>query len=282
MQVPYLRILPDGSSQIIRAEAISHLRSGNLPSDEENYKTIIAELDRQIREADSRVSQGALNNVHGDWYEWMLAIEAWNICASNEEADLPLLLPNISSYDVARLYKDDLYDLIEDLRKKVLDASTVQLITSNPDFVIISRELVKRVVGDIQPITAISTDILSSLNDAFRAFSGHCNFEDIIGYISVKTSLRPDRRLQISHEGSLMKALYVHLQTREWILRPPGLKYYAITTKATNADREGLKTVATHSITTVSSIPQPAVDELYVVNSAPVARTVFSEILVRL
>ncbi|WP_373695840.1 Cfr10I/Bse634I family restriction endonuclease [Brunnivagina elsteri] len=37
---------------------------------------------------------------------------------------------------------------------------------------------------------------------------GKCNLKDIIGYASIKTSLRPDRRLQIPHEGSLMKAIY--------------------------------------------------------------------------
>ena len=94
-----------------------------------------------------------------------------------------------------------------------------------------------------------------------------CNFEQLVGYISVKTSLRPDRRLQLAHEGSLMKALYVHLQTREWIIEPAGLKYYAISRKVSNADRKALKTVATHSITTVQSKPQSAVDEVFEINS---------------
>lgn len=281
MPVPYIRILDNGNPQLMRAEAISYLREGRLPQDDESYTGIMSELDSRIREVDNRVTQGALNNVHGDWYEWMLAIEAWNVCVTNPEADLPLLLPNIRGFDVARLYEDDLYELIQDLRQKVLDTSTVQLITSNPDFVILNRELVNEVIGQPERINAFTPERLNELNETYRRFAERCDFEDIVGYISVKASLRPDRRLQISHEGSLMKALYVHLQTREWILNPPGLKYYAITTSATQADRDGLKTVATHSITTVSSVPQPAVDEVYEVNSRLQAQAVFSEILVR-
>jgi len=53
-----------------------------------------------------------------------------------------------------------------------------------------------------------------------------------------------------------MKAIYTHLQTREWIINLKGLKYYAFSTKI--SDKNALKTVATHSITTVSSLPQAA------------------------
>jgi hypothetical protein len=85
--------------------------------------------------------------------------------------------------------------------------------------------------------------------------------------MSVKTSFRPDRRLQIPHEGSLMKALYAHLVTREWELTPRGLKYYAVACSVGEPDRRALKTVATHSITTVTNLPQAAVDEVFCVNN---------------
>ncbi|MFB6305931.1 MAG: Cfr10I/Bse634I family restriction endonuclease, partial [Flavobacteriales bacterium] len=115
----------------------------------------------------------------------------------------------------------------------------------------------------------------------YRNLENSCTFEDIKGYISVKISLRPDRRLQIPHEGSLMKALYVHLQTRDWILNPSGLKYYAITTELSKDDRKALETVATHSITTVNQLPEPAVDEVLEVNSLEEAYSVFSTFLNR-
>lgn len=279
MPESYIRTLSNGRPQVRRAEALCSIRNNALARDNEQYSDIFDNLDDIIRNADSRISRGALNNIHGDWYEWFLAIEAWNYCIENEFADVPFLLPNIRGFDVAALYEEDLFEYIVDLREKVEASSTVQLITSNPDFVILDREVVDRVFPLTERITELTPSILSTLNSAHSNFRHECGFEDVVGYVSVKTSLRPDRRLQLSHEGSLMKALYVHLQTREWIINPPGLKYYGMSTTATDADRAGLKTVATHSITTVQSTPEPAVDELYAVNSPPQARAAFAEIL---
>ena len=76
-----------------------------------------------------------------------------------------------------------------------------------------------------------------------------------------------------------MKATYIHLQTREWVINPRGLKYYAASTEVGDADRNALKTVATHSITNVQSLPQTAVDEVFVINSLIQANQAFDKIL---
>ena len=65
-----------------------------------------------------------------------------------------------------------------------------------------------------------------------------------------------------------MKALYKHIQTRDWLIDAPGIKFYAFTQKFNLADAKGLKTVATHSIIDVSSRPQSAVDRMFRVNSS--------------
>ncbi len=203
-----------------------------------------------------------MSNVHGDWYEWLLAISAWNHFCKNPNSHLAILLPNISQFDVSTLYETRLSDLIVDLKNKVSEVSGVQLITSNPDFVIINRELAKETLKDVAEIKELTPEILSFLGTVYQNFIDKCTFEQIEGFISVKTSLRPDRRLQISHEGSLMKALYAHLQTREWIISPKGLKYFALATQISIADRNALKTVATHSLATVFSSPQTEFDLL--------------------
>jgi hypothetical protein len=239
------------------------LLKGKLPSKNKPIDELISDFDKEVLKVDKTVTKDALNNVHGDWYEWLLAISAWNYCAENKKASLALLTPNISQFDIARLYNDKLYNLIQDLRDKDLKSSSVQLISSNPDFVIIDRKVVNAAIKKIESISKIDQDAILLIEDSFREFSGKCDFDDIHGYVSVKSSFRPDRRLQIPHEGSLMKAIYTHLQTREWIINPKGLKYYAIATKVGNPDRAALKTVATHSITTVHSVPQAAVDNEY-------------------
>lgn len=63
------------------------------------------------------------------------------------------------------------------------------------------------------------------------------------------------------------------------LIDPQGLRYYAITTSLTDADMKALKTVATHSITTVNSLPQRAVDEVFVVDSIQQANIAFAKML---
>jgi hypothetical protein len=275
----FIRTLKGGKSQVIKDAAFCILLKGKLPTNVKPIDELISEFDKEVLNVDKTVSKDALNNVHGDWYEWLLAISAWNYCAENKNANLALLTPNISQFDISTLYNEKLYGLIQDLRNKVLESSSVQLISSNPDFVIIDRKVVDLEIKKIERITMIDQNSISLIENTFKRFMGKCDFDDIHGYVSVKTSFRPDRRLQIPHEGSLMKAIYTHLQTREWIINPRGLKYYAIATKVGKPDRTALKTVATHSITTVQSLPQAAVDEVFEVNSLQQAEEAFSKIL---
>ena len=275
----FIRTLPTGKSQIIKDQAFVELLNGTLPNNTQQISALVDTMDSQIRGIDNTITREALSNAHGDWYEWLLAISAWNIFANDPNANLAILLPNVSQFDVAHLYTPELADLIEDLRSKVQDVAQVQFITSNPDFVIIKREVVNQIIPNPQLITQFGINSISRLNSIYSDFVNCCEFEQILGYVSVKTSFRPDRRLQIAHEGSLMKAIYIHLQTRKWIINPPGLKYYAIATKVGTPDRNALRTVATHSITTVSSLPQAAVDDVFEVNSLQIADQVFQQIL---
>lgn len=274
----FIRLI-NGKPQIIKDAAFCNLLKNQLPDNAKGIDELLSEFDAEIKKADGTVTKDALNNAHGDWYEWLLAIGGWNYCANNATANLPILTPNINQFDTAKLYNSKLFSLISDLRDKVLVTSSVKLISSNPDFVIINRDLANEILPVIQPIKIIDENALKTIENVYKQFENKCNFEDIVGYISVKTSLRPDRRLQIPHEGSLMKAIYTHLQTREWIINPKGIKYYAISTKVKTPDREALKTVATHSITTVQSIPQAAVDDVFEVNSLEQGLFAFEQML---
>jgi len=275
----FIRILGEGKSQVIKDSAFCILLENQIPNEEKSFSDLFNQFDEQVRKIDNKITREALSNVHGDWYEWLLAIAAWNFYCQNTNSDLAILLPNVAQFDVTTLYEKRLNNLIVDLKKKVAEVSSVHLITFNPDFVIINQALANEILGKPTVIKNITPESLKELESVYKKFIDTCNFEQIKGYIAVKNSLRPDRRLQISHEGSLMKALYAHLQTREWITAPKGLKYYAISTKIGSPDRNALKTVATHSLTTVFSLPQAAVDEVFEVNTLQQAEQTFSLIL---
>jgi hypothetical protein len=275
----YVNLTSGGKQQLDKTETFCSLMEHSLPESIKLFTELLDEFDSKVKSVHPTLHQGALNNAHGDWYEWLLAIAAWNYHASNPNSHLALLLPNIKRFDVIKLYINELSNLVIDLREKVADSASVQLITSNPDFVVISPENLEIPEVFNRKIDKITAETISLFSHSYEHFVDKCSFENIIGYLSVKSSLRPDRRLQIPHEGSLMKAVYTHLQTRKWEISPKGLKYYAMSTKVTEADRNALKTVATHSITTVHNVPQAAVDEVFEVNSSRQAEDVYRQIL---
>ena len=270
---------PDGKDQIDSVAAFCDLQNGKLPAVDKSFLELIHSFDKAIRKENPEVSLGALNNVHGKWYEWFITICSCNYHKKFPQRYMVFPLPNIRQYDVAKLYEQKLYEYIVDLRQKVKSAASVQLISSNPDFVIINPKRFKLPNELNRNIAKIERSVIRQIDTAYEFFTSKCGFEDIIGYISCKTSLRPDRRLQIPHEGSLMKAIYTHLQTRQWVIKPLGLKYYAISSEVKDADKQALKTVATHSITTVFDKPQAAVDDLFQVDSFRQCEAVFDRIL---
>lgn len=243
----------------VLSRALNELDLDALP----NFDLLIEACDELARLDDPNVTQGALNKVHGDWYEWLIAFSAWNYC-SEENLDYFILpLPNISSFDCAQLYQESLSSYIFDLRRKVEEAN-VSLITSNPDFVIVDR----RLLGELQrPFVEIDLNTIHAIDNAYVRCAHQCDLETLKGFLSVKKSLRPDRRLQIAHEGSLMKALHSHIQTREWLINPPNLYYFAGAEKIGDADAKAFETIATHSITNVNVKPTPAIDAHFELNS---------------
>jgi len=279
--MPYVRTLSNGTIQIDSVAAFCGVLAAELPAPDlaftDDGDSVITRLDNAVKAEFAGVNQGALNNVHGNWYEWLLSIAAWNTHVEHETEFVAFTLPNVTGFDSSKLYVPPLHAMIEHLRREVINSAGVSLISSNPDFVIVETDT--KAVQLPRPITVITPELITQLDTMYRQFVNQCEFGDIRGYIAAKTSFRPDRRLQIPHEGSLMKALYVHLQTRLWIMEPKELKFYAVTAKPKDADYAALRTVATHSITTVSSKPQSAVDAILPINSMREAETAFLTML---
>jgi|TARA_R110002033_G_C3887845_1_gene238534 hypothetical protein len=240
--------------------------NGVIPQEDWNYKSHLDYIQNLVKAVDSRVTSAALSNCRGTWFEWMIAIDIYN-CWCTKNIDLLMLpLPNISRFDSATLYQEDTCKYIFDLRSKLKSSLDIELITSNPDFVIFDTTTFSELLHR-HPITNVDNETIEYIDNLFRRFIGKCSFTDVLGYMATKTSLRPDRRLQIVHEGSLTKALYVHLQTRLWVAKPRSIKYFGASLELNDKDKRALKTVATHSITTVLSEPERAVDECFELSS---------------
>lgn len=268
---------PDGSRGINSKATFIDALGGQGVLTLASFDTVFTTAENLVRNEYPAVTGGALSNVRGNWYEWLLALGALEFHHNHINTYYFLPLPNITRYDCAKLYIERIYSYIHDLRTKVDESADVSLITSNPDFVIVDNGLQ---IGMPEIIPGhITVETIEQIDQAYAQLEHRCTLDQIKGYTAVKSSLRPDRRLQIAHEGSLMKALYRHVQTREWIIDAPGIKYFAITSQATEADRNALKTVATHSITDVGSKPKAAVDGLMCVFSGAELQTALEKML---
>jgi len=125
----------------------------------------------------------AINNARGAWYAWMLAIEALRFNLREVASNYLIKLPNITQFDSTMLYKHELSDLISDFKTKLIAIGNVNLVTSNPDYVIIRRS----VVATLPSIpTLLSGADLDRIDVWYRTFISQCELDDIVGYVGAK------------------------------------------------------------------------------------------------
>ena len=76
--------MSEAKHQIDKSKEYIHLTNG-MPFDfYSEFTTAFGLHDRKIQKMHPKVSTGALSNSHGDWYEWTIAIEAWNLAFKNK------------------------------------------------------------------------------------------------------------------------------------------------------------------------------------------------------
>jgi hypothetical protein len=271
----YGYVNPDGSISIDSVAVFCDALQHRNPLSISRFSDFFADCEQLVR-SEFSATQGAINNVRGNWYEWLITIGSIHFSLSNPVAKAMLVqLPNVRSLDYMSLYDAGIYKYIEDLRQKT-SVIGVSLISSNPDYAIIKNFGHSK----LPSVNQITPQCIATIDLAYQGFLGALEFDDILGFASVKTSLRPDRRLQLSHEGALVKAFYEHLKGRLWKVDAAGLKYYGISMEVKASDIEGLKTVATHSILSVNTKPEAAVDAVFQVANGQDLLDLLSSILV--
>jgi hypothetical protein len=222
----------------------------------------------------SRSITAALSKMHGDWYEWLLCYISDYIQINEKTFYLAIKLPNASILESITLYEPSVQEAFNNLKLRTSEYN-VELITSNPDFIIVNRNGIPD--GNIE--TELEVASVDWHEQRYKNLINRCKYSDIKAYLGVKYTLRPDRRLQLCHEGSHIKAVHTYLQSQLQEINYNDLLFYAAASKVGKADRIGLHTVATHSIANINSIPQAAVDKIYEVKTIEEAKNMFRKIL---
>ena len=81
----------------------------------------------------------AISKLHGDWFEWLLCIISQRVQSTENTKYVAVRLPNVLRFDSNKLYQPGLQEMLSTLKAEVRRAG-VELISSNPDFVLVSRE----------------------------------------------------------------------------------------------------------------------------------------------
>src|SRR5262249_46418910 len=170
---------PKGTLSAI--DSFCYLSGGKLPASNASFRGIFDDWKKQILPL--KISEASIKRVTGTWYEWFIAIAAWNYKIANKGVLVAARLPNIKQFDVLSLYEKDLYRYVKDLRTKVNKTAHVTLITSNPDFVLISPDTPDAPALPTIPINELTRENLELLKKIIGGYVGRCRFEDIKGYL---------------------------------------------------------------------------------------------------
>nr|1KNV_A Chain A, Bse634I restriction endonuclease [Geobacillus stearothermophilus]1KNV_B Chain B, Bse634I restriction endonuclease [Geobacillus stearothermophilus] len=213
-------------------------------------------------------TSGAFSNTRGTWFEVMIAIQSWNYRVKRELNDyLIIKMPNVKTFDFRKIFDNETREKLHQLEKSLLThKQQVRLITSNPDLLIIrQKDLIKSEYNlPINKLTHENIDVALTL---FKDIEGKCKWDSLVAGVGLKTSLRPDRRLQLVHEGNILKSLFAHLKMRYWNPKAEFKYYGASSEPVSKADDDALQTAATHTIVNVNSTPERAVDDIFSLTS---------------
>ena len=233
----------------------------------------VTDLEVQVRKAaDARYGagtgqrlSGGINNARGEWLEYILKLIFWNVAVEfNGGKTVIVKLPNASQLRFRDLYepraKGYLEELFVSLRYLGMDMQM-----SNPDFVCVTN-LADDVDIPLERVV-VSEESTKELDIAYQKLIGRCSADSVPFVLTVKTSVRPDRRYQIVHEANVVKSLVAHLAGRFWQQDLYTAFYAMIASNVSDSDRSALRNPATHTLVQVNWTPVPLVDEVYQIDS---------------
>ena len=147
----------------------------------------------------------------GTWYELAFIMEAHRSILQSTENLYLVKMGSETSIKFWEIYQKESrqkYDLLINTLKKREEPIFIRC--STPDFIVISRDIIRD--SSSSNILQNSSPPLKEINDLYKAIKNRCFPHQVKGFISLKTSNRPDRRYQILLEANVTKfaSRYIH------------------------------------------------------------------------
>ena len=184
-----------------------------------------------VQTSTEAITQGSLNNCRGTWYELAFIMEAHRSILQSTENLYLVKMGSETSIKFWEIYQKESrqrYDLLIDIFKKREEPIFIRC--STPDFVVISRYIIQD--SSSSNILQNPSPPLKEINELYKVIKNKCLPHQVKGFISLKTSNRPDRRYQILLEANVTKFASGHIHEPAHRLR------YDIIGESNLSDRE--------------------------------------------
>ena len=217
-------------------ETLDLIYGKNFSDSTESFDRILSKIDEEVRRLYQKYNRkkhvvkvgipdgGSFNKCHGDWTENICGITAWNIlCELNEHREkedgyyvyvkLPDRKNDGGDADETlwtTLLADKPNQLINERkgRLKRANENAVKLESSNPDAVILRLCNIPEGVTPKVKLEGLSEANQKVIGSIFSLCQGCVESADqLVAFLSIKTSTRPDRRYQWIVEGNSVKGL---------------------------------------------------------------------------
>jgi hypothetical protein len=158
-------------------------------------------------------SLGSLNNCKGSWNELSYLYSAHQSILDYREDLYIVKIGNESSIKFWQIYEPSTRSSFMNFLDILKEEHNLILRCSNPDFVVIKRKLIESEIPSSDNIEG--RDFFKALNNLYKKLVDKCRSDDVVSFISFKTSNRPDRRYQILYEANITKlaSKYIHSES---------------------------------------------------------------------
>lgn len=318
-----IKVKKNNTAAIPMQEILADRYSASVPASAHTFLDILKDLEEFTAEqfevkakslgiTIKMPTQNAFNNCRGGWSEFIFAAYSWNELAKvnqiNAETGGPIYIfvklpDNKDSATKWTAVLDKKHDKVikafdrDAKNDEEVSASRHEhflLNSSNPDVAIFKFSVAEYArlssslpLDPTKPISDLSLDTQAGFSAIFPCLARkiaprknlHC-------FLSVKDSLKPDRRLQFLHEGNNVKAILLYLinerNSCDALLKYDILHnvYYAVSfSKITARDKESLDAAMVACLTSPSLPKTWAVDDVFECISQPEVEALFTTII---
>lgn len=232
-----------------------------------------------------RQAVGAVNQYRGMWFEDLVVLDwlqaATGLLKHRADALVAIPMPKRTELELEALWIPDIRELVDRLEQDLKLHGTVMR-ASNPDLILVKASVLARYAPATWTAVNAADDEQSKvrlISGIAHELAGQLGYPELAGVMSLKTSLRVDRKVQPLQEANRIKALRKYIRTRTWQREDSPFGFFvALMEERKGKQHSGgaevfFSNVLLYSIVAIDERPSAAVDGVLRITSTSGLRT---------